>query len=237
MRVLLPILFFAWLAVFLCACNPDAAKPPSTVPDGSAADVPLLSPAPGDTWIYQVRLRIPAGVTSATAAEVDTTYRSVRTYLGKFSAGAGLPETDCFEVNVPGSPREREFVEIHPDRILVRGSLVMRSETVRPVWLEQPVAFITAGMKAGDSLPDFVSTDGGIIRRTKVIGREDVTVPGGTFRCIRLLTTGSDGELDLRRTIWFSPGIGIHREEKARYRREQLVLRELHELVELKLKR
>jgi len=232
MRVLLPILLVPLLAVFLCACNPDAAKHPA--PDASAADVPLLSPTPGDAWIYQVRLRIPAGVTSATAAEVDVTYESVRTFLGKVSSGAGLPEADCFEVDVPGSPCEREFVEIHPDRILIRGSQVMRSESTRPLWLERPVTFVSAGMKAGDSLPDFISTDGGIIRRTKVIGREDVTVPGGTFRCIRLLTTGSDGELDLRRTVWFSPGTGIIREEKTRYRRDQLVLREVHELVGLK---
>lgn len=196
--------------------------------------MPLLTAAPGDAWIYQVRLRIPAGVTSATSAEVDVIYQSVRTYLGKIPAGDGLPESDCFEVRVPGSPREREFVDIFPDRILMRGSHVMRSETSRPLWLAQPETFIVAGMKAGDSLPDFISTDGGIIRRTKVIGREHVTVPGGTFRCIRLLTTGSDGELDLRRSTWFAPGTGIVREEKARYRRDRLVLREVHELAELR---
>jgi hypothetical protein len=232
MRVILPILLFAWLAFFLCACKPDASERPAQ--DAGVADTPLLAAAAGDAWIYQVRLRIPAAVTAATAAEVDITYQSVRTYLGKISASDGLPETDCFEVLVPGSPREREFVEIHPDRILMRGSQTMRSEATRPLWLEQAAPFVTAGMKAGDSLPDFISADGGIIRRTKVIGREDVTVPAGTFRCIRLLTTGSDGELDLRRTIWFAPGTGIVREEKARYRRDQLVLREVQELVELK---
>lgn len=234
MSVLSSILFFAWLAVFLRACDPDAAKPPPRAPDGGIADVPLLPAAPGDAWIYQVRLRIPAGVTSATAAEVDTTYQRVRTYLGKASASAGLPETDCFEVTVPGSPREREFVDIHPERILMRGSRVMRPENAGPLWLEEPAPFVIAGMKAGDSLPDFVSTDGGVIRRTKVIGREHVTVPAGVFHCIRLLTTGSDGELDLRRTVWFSPGTGIVREEKSRYRRDQLVLSEIHELVGLR---
>lgn len=226
------MLFFAWLAFFLCACDPHAAKAPT--PDAGMADVPLLTPAPGDKWIYQVRLRIPAGVTSATAAEVDVTHESVRTYLGRVSVNEELPATDCFEVNVPGSPREREFVEIHPDRILIRGSQLMRAENPRSLWLDRPVTFVSAGMKAGDSLPDSVSMDGGIIRRTKVIGREDVTVPAGTFRCIRLLITGSDGELDLRRTVWFSPGTGMVREEKARYRRDQLVLREVHELMEWK---
>jgi hypothetical protein len=228
MRFLFPILFSTWL----CACHQDEVRPPA--PDRSAADLPMLPAAQGDSWIYQVRLRIPAGVTSATAAEVDVTYQGTRTFLGKVSAGAGLPATGCFEVSLPGSPREREFVDIFPDRILTRGSLVMRSEASRPLWLEQSETFVAAGMKAGDRLPDFVSTDGGIIRRTKVIGREHVTVPGGSFRCIRLLTTGSDGELDLRRSIWFAPGTGIIREEKARYRRDRLVLREVRELVEVR---
>jgi hypothetical protein len=237
MRFFLTIPVLAWLAFFLCACDPHAATPPSATPDGSMADVPLLAPAPGDAWVYQVRLRIPAGVTSATAAEVDSSYESVRTYLGKVSAGEDLPETDCFEVLVPGSPREREFVEIQPDRILIRGSVLMRPEKPRSLWLDRPVTFVMAGMKAGDSLPDSVSADGGIIRRTKVIGREDVTVSAGTFRCIRLLTIGSDGELDLRRTIWFAPGTGIVCEEKARYRRDQLVMREIRQLVRMERKR
>jgi hypothetical protein len=234
MRALRSILFFAWLALFLCSCDPDTHETRSGPPDDNSADVPLLPVAQGDSWIYQVRLRIPAGVTSATAAEVDTSYRSVRTYLGKVSAGVGLPEVDCFEVLVPGSPKEREFVEIHPDRILTRGSLVMRLEHSASLWLEDPLTYVSAGMRAGDSLPDFVSSDGGIIRRTKVIGRENVTVSWGTFRCIRLLTTGCDGELDLRRTIWFSPGCGIIREEKSRYRRDRLVSREVSELIECK---
>jgi len=229
MKLMFPTLLFAF---FLCACKPDFRTHPA--PDAVFADVPLLPAAAGDEWIYQVRLRIPAGVTSSTAAEVDTTFNRVRTYLGKISASDGLPETDCFEVTVPGSPREREFVDIFPDRILMRGSQVMRPETARPIWLEQAETFVTAGMMAGDSLPDFISADGGIIRRTRIITREEVTVPCGNFRCIRLLITGSDGELDLRRRIWFAPGTGIVREEKSRYRRDQLVLREVHELVEMK---
>jgi hypothetical protein len=44
-------------------------------------------------------------------------------------------------------------------------------------------------------------------------------VPSGTFPSIRLLMLGMDGDLELRRTIGFSPGTGIVREEKTRYRR------------------
>ena len=59
--------------------------------------------------------------------------------------------------------------------------------------------------------------------------------PGGNLP-IRLLTTGPDGDVDLNRTIWFGPGKGIIREEKTRYRRDKLIFRETHELVELNRK-
>jgi hypothetical protein len=187
----------------------------------------------GDRWVYQVTLEIPEGVTSPGSAEVSTTFERTRTYLGRVAAAEGLPEADCFEVLVPGSAAEREFVEIDEDRIMVLGSLIMRSETTRPMWLDKPVPFVVAGMKAGTAMPEVKAVDGGLIRQTRVIAREEATVPAGTFPCIRLLTTGSDGELELRRTVWFSPGNGIIREETTRYRRNQLVFHETQELVSM----
>ena len=221
----------------LCAC--DRGKPgvsgagdPETAQAGP--EIPLLPVSKGDAWIYQVRLEIPEGVTSPGAAAVNTSHRRVRTYVGKVSAAADLPETDCFEVEVPGAARELELVEIHPDRILMRGSMVMRDAASAPMWLETPVPFVIAGMKAGTTLPEIRTAEGELSRSTKVIAREEITVPAGTFQCIRLLTTGNDGEVELRRTVWFSPGNGIIREEKTRYRREQLLFRETQELVERK---
>ncbi|MDP3850061.1 MAG: hypothetical protein Q8Q59_06145 [Luteolibacter sp.] len=220
----------------LAACDSKPAKetPSPSTKAARISDTPLLPVKAGDSWIYQVKLGIPAGVSSAGAAEVSTEHLRTRTYLGKISAAEGLPETDCFEVKVPGSPREREFVEIHDDRILMRGSLILRPETTRPMWLDRPVPFVIAGMRPGTSLPELKAGDGSLTRQTRVIARENITVPAGAFSCIRLLTTGNDGDLELRRTIWFAPGTGIVREEKTRYRREQLVFREIQELTGLK---
>lgn len=225
-------------ALLLPAC--DSKKSPDTPPLSpereaqSKADMPVLPVSAGDSWTYEVSLQIPAGVTSPGAAEVSTKHRRVRTYIGKASAAEGLPETDCFEVVVTGAPKEREFVEIHDDCILMRGSLIMRPETTKPMWLDKPVPFVIAGMKPGTAMPELRTADGSLTRDTRVIAREDVAVPAGTFNCIRLLTTGSDGEIELRRTVWFAPGKGIIKEEKARYRRDKLILRETHELVEIK---
>lgn len=210
-----------------------ARVPPSTDETLRRSDMPLLPVSPGDRWIYQTKLSIPAGVTSPGAAEVNTSHERIRTYLGKQSAAEGLPAVDCFEITVPGAPAEREFVEIHDDRILMRGSLILRPETTKPMWLADPVPFVTAGMKAGTAMPGFQTGDGALSRRTEVIAREDVTVAAGTFTCIRLLTTGRDGDIELRRTVWFAPRKGIIREEKIRYRRDKLIFREIQELREI----
>ena len=217
------------LSLLTSACGPGEKKGEAAMP----VEVPILTVSPGDRWVYQVSLHIPEGVTSPGAAEVSTSFERTRTYLGKVAAAGGLPATDCFEVRVPGSATEREFVEIRDDRILLLGSLIMRPETTRPMWLETPVPFVVAGMKAGTAMPGMKTDDGSLTRQTQVIARENVTVPAGSFPCIQLLTTGRDGELELRRTLWFSPGNGIIREETVRYRRDRLVFREIQELAGL----
>ncbi len=219
--------------VFLTSCDPakksgsSGAKSP--IAQSSDSDIPILPVSKGDTWVYNVHLEIPADVTSPGAAEVEENHKRTRTYLGKISPVAGLPEVDCFEVIAPAAPAEREFVEIRDDRVLMRGSMLMRPETTRPMWLDHPVPFVVAGM-------EIQLAGGSLSRKTQVVARESLSVPAGTFRCIRLLTTGADGNLELRRTLWFAPGIGIIREEKARYRLGKLIFRETQELAETSMK-
>lgn len=225
-------------AAALCLISCDSPKKPAVVaaaPEAARPDVPLLPVTKGDVWIYNVRLQIPENTTTPGAAEVEESHPRTRTYLGKISPAEGLPEVDCFEITVPASPVEREFVEIHDDRILMRGSMIMRPETTRPMWLEHPVPFVIAGMKAGTESPE-IQAGAGLSRRTQVIAREDVTVPAGKFPSIRLLMSGADGDLELRRTIWFSPGTGIVREEKIRYRFGKVIFRETQELKEVRRK-
>lgn len=222
----------------LAACDSRTKKQSQTVVRADEKtvreDTPILPVTPGDAWTYSVDLEIPAGATSAGAAEVSTHYKRVRTYLGKIAAAEGLPETDCFEVTVEGSPNEREFVEIRDDRVLMRGSLMMRPEATRPMWLDTPVPFVIAGMKPGTALPAMNAGTGSFTRKTQVIARESINVPAGRFHCIQILTTGNDGDLELRRSIWFAPGTGIIREQKSRYRDDKLIFRETQELSGLK---
>lgn len=226
------------VCLFLAAC--DSSKKPSAGTPATAAinpDVPILPVTKGDSWTYNVHLEIPPDVTSPGAPEVNEDHRRVRTYLGKVSPASGLPEVDCFEVVVPGAPTEREFVEILDDRVLMRGSMIMRPETTQPMWLKSPVPFVWAGMKPGTETPEIGAAGGSISRKTKIVAREDITVPAGTFHTVRMLTTGMDGNLELKRSIWFAPGVGIIREEKVRYRLGTLIFRENHELAETSVKR
>lgn len=223
----------------LSACNPNSKSASKSSAEKTAAqkDTPILAVKKGDKWRYEVKLDIPADVSSPGAAGVDTSYERIRIYLGKISPAKGLPEVDCFEVSAPNSPTEREFVDISEDRILMRGSMIMRPETTKPMWLERAIPFVIAGMKPGTELPEFQTLGGELKRKTEVVARETIVVPAGSYPCIRMLTIGMDGQFELRRTIWFSPGNGIIREEKTRYLRDKLIYHENQQLVETSLKK
>lgn len=229
------------VGLFLTACDSSKKSSSGTPPLPTTAtavspDIPILPVTKGETWTYNVHLEIPADVTSQGAPEVNEDHRRVRTYIGKVSPASGLPEVDCFEVAVPGAPTEREFVEILDDRVLMRGSMIMRPETTQPMWLKSPVPFVWAGMKPGTETPEIEAAGGSISRKTQIVAREDITVPAGTFHTVRMLTTGMDGNLELKRSIWFAPGVGIIREEKVRYRLGKLIFRENQELAETSVK-
>lgn len=217
--------------LLLIACDSSEESNGKQVPANTQLDTPILPARKGDIWIYDVRLEIPANENPPGTAVVDETHQRTRTYLGKVLAAKDLPEVDCFEVTIPGFPAEREFVDILEDRILMRGSMTMRPEATHPIWLDHAIPFVIAGMKPGTESPEIQSTAGALSRKIQVIAREEIRVPAGTFPSIRLLMTGSDGDLELRRTIWFSPKTGIIREEKSRYRLGKLIFRETQQLV------
>lgn len=202
----------------------------------SAQDMPILHPRIGDWWKYSVRSEVPAGVTGPGAAAVDVMTGRKRKYIGVVKPCAGLPETACFETMAEGRPAMREFVEISEDKISLRGEVEKDHSDWKPLWFDPPILFVRAGLCGGEELPPMRITDpvsGSVVQRNvRVIGREDVMVPLGRFEAIRLLMTGCDGKVELRRTIWFAPHTGIVKEECSRYADGRLVLRETQRLQE-----
>jgi hypothetical protein len=231
----IPILLSLVLA--LAGCREKTAKQHTIKVPASGADlaqrekdIPLLRVRKGDTWAYAVQLNIPAGVNLENPEEVNREFEMTRTYIGTHQPSPDVKEAQCFVVTIPGSPTMKEYVEIRDEVILLLGSVV-EAEPPRLLWFAKPVPFIVAGMKPGTAFPEFKTENEAIVRNTDVIAREDVVVPAGTFSCIRLLTTGHDSGVEIRKTLWYAPQHGIIREEISRYVGEKLLYRETQELV------
>ncbi len=222
------------LPLLSCEKEEAAGSKPSVSDEGNlkAADTPILPLNAGDTWKYKVNVEVPPGVTSEGAAAVDIEQEKTRVFKGKVFVAEGLPEVDAFDVTVPGQAVERELVEIHEDRILMRGSTQPEVPGAKPLWLDPPVPFVTAGLRAGQTLASLGVQEGARKRGLKVVAREKVKVPAGEYDAIRLLMTGNDGQFEVRRTTWFVPRVGIVKEEKARYAEDKLLFRETTELTE-----
>lgn len=232
-------LIFSASIVFMNSCEKkpanDEGKPgvAEEETDGLAAsDTPLLPVEAGDYWKYRVLVEIPSGITSPGASAVETELEKIRTYIGKISPGDDLPEVDAFDVEFPGEPLEREFVEITDKSIMLRGTGHPEILDSRAIWLDPPVPFVFVGMRGGNKMADLSILDGARTRGLKVIAREEVTTPLGDFTAIRMLMTGNDGKFELRRTTWFVPQVGIVKEEKTRYAEGKLIFRETTELTE-----
>jgi hypothetical protein len=118
------------------------------------SDTPLLPVKVGDYWKYQVSVEIPAGITSPGASGVETEMEKVRTYIGKVSLGNDLPDVDAFDVTVPGESLERELVEITDSAILLRGTAHPEILDSPAKWLDPPVPFVFAGMRAGNKMAE-----------------------------------------------------------------------------------
>ncbi|WP_411827090.1 hypothetical protein [Luteolibacter sp. AS25] len=236
------------LALALSSCEKEQEKPKpesAAIPEPKSktaeelieADTPLLPIKKGDYWKYSVSVEIPAGVTSDGASAVEIDQVKTRTYLGKVKVDEKLPEVDAFDVVSPGEPVMRELVEITDTAVMMRGSILPEVLDSKPLWLDPPVPFAYAGMRAGQGVAPLSIQEGARKRGMKIVGREKVEVPAGEYMAVRMLMTGNDGDFEVRRTTWFVPQVGIVKEEKSRYRDEKLLFRELTVLSETNVKK
>ena len=230
------ITFFACLA----SCEEKSAPPaPSKVKvaDLAKTEIPILPLKEGDYWKYNVIVEIPEGITSEGAAAIETEVERVRTYVGKVPVVNGAPPIDAFDVTTPGSPRQRELVDITDDKIMMRGSMMPDQAGAKPILLEKPVLFVIAGMRPGQQSLKIGVTGGQTNRGLKVVAREKVRTAAGDFESIRILMTGNDGPVEIRKTTWFAAGVGIVKEEKTRYADGKLLVRETSDLIETNVTR
>lgn len=206
-------------------------------------DIPILPMSVGDQWTYSVTLQLPKDVQVKESPMLATSFERKRTYIGKVKPRGMEVETDCFEIEAPGSPIEREFIEFDEEQVKMRGSEIVGHQDSLPVWLEPAVLLVRAGVVGGESMPPIQFKDpssGTVITRyIQIIGREKVVAAGRDFSTIRILMSGKDGDvnpIELRRIIWFAPHFGIVKEEKLRYLNDELLMKETVELKSMQLK-
>ncbi|QTN32116.1 hypothetical protein HZ994_07165 [Akkermansiaceae bacterium] len=231
---------FIALSFALClpACEKDGKASPEAAPsspialDIKAADMPILPVKKGDFWKYDLRVEIPAGITSEGSAAVELDNEMTRTFLGKIAVSEKLPDSQAFDVVIPGQETVREYVDILEDRVMMLGTGKPDVPGAKPLWLSTAIPFVIAGMRPGQEVAPFSIQEGAINREIRVVAREAVEVPTGKHRAIRLLMVGNDGQFDIRKTTWFAPGIGIVKEEKTRYVGDRLIYRETAVLTE-----
>lgn len=227
--------------LLLAACQREKPAVKSAVESEFPGEVPILKAKAGDLWKYRVVSELHHS--NGTIDRREGT--RIRRALGLQEPVAGMGKVDVFEVSDEATPLEREFVEIQPETVLMRGSLSLRDPQAKAIVLEKGVPLVKAGMRGGEDLPEMkiagnkAAPDAPVAsRKLRVIGRERVETPAGNFDTIKILMTGlegseAEGTVELRRTIWFAPGDGIVREDKERSIQGKTVVREEHWLVSL----
>lgn len=211
--------------------KPETAAP-APVNEMIAADTPVLEISPNHEWKYQVTIENPKH--ALTGEPASASFERVRRYVGAIDPGNGKPPTDCFEVMAKGAQTMREYVKLAPEEVSITGQALLNAEGVQEklLWFDHPIAFFKAGLSAGDTMPlAMMNKNKKLWRMIRVIGREKVEVPAGTFNTVRLQMVGYDEDIALRRTYWFCPKVGIIREEKVREIKGQPVFSETDELI------
>lgn len=221
------------LLLVLPCCNPNGGDGDGGGAGGgtNAGDSgsPILPAVVGQRWVYQVS----AEVLHSDGRKEKRSIERVRTFIGKVEVDRSGKKFDCFEITDGGAPVSRELAQIEPGRVLTCGSLSLANPNEKPILLKHPVPFVRRGLKGGEDLPEIRFTRAGqpdVYRKIRVVGPETVDVRAGRFETLKLRFTGKDGELGIRRLVWFAEGFGIVKEEKERFTSAGVLAREVHEL-------
>lgn len=176
----------------------------------SAADLAVVGqprPAVGDTWTYQSEIRAAGQSKKLTETfEVSgvTGNRVHVVVLRKFEGDAG------------GEPVEADMVFSDDWNVMITGNRGGRPSAI----MRPSTAMLKFPVKPGESYPSDYDMetlpDGNLVRHrrvTKVVGWEQVTVPAGRFRALRIEAEGTVQVAKKPRpgrtmvTVWWVPEI------------------------------
>lgn len=227
--------FLKTLAIAWLACS---------VPAG-AED--LWSPKVGDRWIYEVVVAAPRGAELPKGDGIkvregpdgpEATYLQTREFLGKTPAGAEDVLYDAIATKRGDVVQKIDFLEITPTAVYARGSKNEGDGPGAYFILGSPLLMVSSLSSPGDEWKvDSDAAPGArkdpakrFVRDFRFFGKEKIKVPAGEYEALKIQITGKNGATEIRRDLWFQPGLGLVKEETSYYNEETLLARQTAEL-------
>ena len=209
----------------------------------------LWTPKVGDVWVYEVTVEAPreAGLPQGEGIELregiegkEAFYVQTREFLGKVAAGAEDVKYDAIATKRGGVVEKIDFMEITPTAIYARGSKKEGKDPGAYLILKSPLLLISTLSSPGDEWKvDSDAAEGEdkaegprFKRDFRFFGKDKVQVPAGEYEALLVRIAGQNGETEIRRSLWFQPGLGLVKEETGYYTAEKLLVRQTIELKE-----
>lgn len=207
------------------------------------SDEPILKVEKGGYWLYQVNVTTPIPLGKALTStplkkdgKFQYFYDEKRVYQGEGRV-AGLTEVvGSLEVYLEGKAefREIQYVGFKPDGYWSYGALVKSSnEKTSRVLLKTPMPLI---LKKGKPGSQWSWKANELTFEFRVIGLEEVIVPAGQYKAVKIQIDQSDKGLPKKlRHYWFVEDIGIVKEQEESYLPNKMIVKKVWELKEVQL--
>ncbi|MBJ05710.1 MAG: hypothetical protein CMO40_01115 [Verrucomicrobiaceae bacterium] len=214
------------------------------------AEAACFSPRRGEVWKYRVQKEIPVELRLSKSDAARRPQRTDNAHLITFEQVRTCTGTRVFEhtgrsltgiaISEDGKKLGEELYQTGPEGLLSWGWIPadVKDEDVK--LLPEGVPIATSGMQPGETW-ESVGANAENPFLFRVIERDQITVPAGTFQACRIQitskkissdpNTGSDQINYLKRTVWFAEQVGVVREEIVYYGEQKVRVKQRSELV------
>jgi hypothetical protein len=211
------------------------------IPAETRSERIYFDPEVGETWRYEVTVRLDPGV-SLPEGIVETGPEGSRTeftkesrYLGERVPAEGYAEAHAFAIFKEGQRIQTEFSLFTEEGILTRGV----KKTDEPAFvLDPPVLLVPEKLELAAvwplELPNPNDPTGPpmVSRQFQYLGKEAIQTLGGRQEAHHVKVLGKTGPVRMQRDYWFVNRIGFVRERRAYYLDDRRVALLEEELVE-----
>ena len=217
---------------------------------GNIPQIAYFTPVPGEVWKYRVHKEIPIELRLSEAdaslrpQRTDNahliTFEQVRTCTGKREISRLGKNLTTIAISENGKTLGEELYQIGPEGILSWGWIPANVTEEDAPLLDEGVTIASPSMEPGQSWQSF-GRDSENPFLFRVIEREQITVPAGSFRAIRIQITSrkitphpASGETHithLKRSLWLAEEVGVIREDTVYYDEQHVKVKQRSELV------